>query len=407
MRLSYSSISTYETCPAKFRFQYEERLPTAPSPALSFGDSLHRALHRFHDRPVPVAPGLPELQEMLEAQWVSDGYRGEEEEALYLDHGRQVLTEYHRRNADSYTIPAALEFRFSIEVEGVRLTGVIDRMDRLPGGGYEIIDYKTSRRLPPQARVDADLQLSVYHLAARQVWGIDVERLTLYFLLPGQRMSTTRSAADDEELRRRVANVAARIEAGKFEPRQNPLCDWCDFQAICPLFRHAAEGGGGERPMTGVVDEFVALKKEGRRVYRRIDELSGLINAYCDDHGFGRLFGSDGYAVDRRAQHVTAPDPDRVRAILEPLGLWERVLSVDASKLSDLIEARALPPDVEDALLASRQEVRTQHALYVREPRPPRGGIRAALQSGPSREPPPEPGPAPRAAGPPARSAAR
>ena len=29
MRLSYSSIQTYETCPAKYRFQYEERLPTA------------------------------------------------------------------------------------------------------------------------------------------------------------------------------------------------------------------------------------------------------------------------------------------------------------------------------------------------------------------------------------------
>jgi hypothetical protein len=57
-----------------------------------------------------------------------------------------------------------------------------------------------------------------------------------------------------------------------------------------------------------------------------------------------------------------------VRAILEPLGLWERVQSVDPKKLSDLVESRKLPPDVEDALLASREEVRTQHALYLREP---------------------------------------
>ena len=58
-RLSYSSINTYETCPAKFRFQYEERLPTGGSPALTFGDSLHKTLYRFHDRPVPVAPSRP------------------------------------------------------------------------------------------------------------------------------------------------------------------------------------------------------------------------------------------------------------------------------------------------------------------------------------------------------------
>ena len=66
VQLSYSSISTYETCPAKWRFQYEERLPTGPSPALSFGDSIHRALRRFHDRPVPVAPSLEELLEARE-----------------------------------------------------------------------------------------------------------------------------------------------------------------------------------------------------------------------------------------------------------------------------------------------------------------------------------------------------
>jgi len=65
---------------------------------------------------------------------------------------------------------------------------------------------------------------------------------------------------------------------------------------------------------------------------------------------------------------VTVPDEAKLRAILEPLGLWERVLAVDPKKLSDLIESRSLPPDVEDAILASREEVRTQHALYLKEP---------------------------------------
>src|SRR5439155_22534952 len=92
MKLSYSAISTYELCPAKYRFQYEDRLPTSTSPALSFGDSLHRTLHRFHDRPVPVAPSLNELQEMLQGEWVSDGYRDPSEEETYLRHARHVLS---------------------------------------------------------------------------------------------------------------------------------------------------------------------------------------------------------------------------------------------------------------------------------------------------------------------------
>src|SRR2546425_10179004 len=200
MKLSYSSISTYETCPAKYKFQYDDRLPTQGSPALSFGDSLHRALRRFHDRPVPVAPTLLELHEMLEGEWLSDGYRDQAEERLYRDHAWQVLAEYHTANADSFRIPAALEFRFTVDVEGVQINGVIDRMDRIPGGGYEIIDYKTNRRLPAKDRVENDLQLSVYYLAAREVWGIEPARLTLYYLLPGQRISTRRTAADADEL---------------------------------------------------------------------------------------------------------------------------------------------------------------------------------------------------------------
>ncbi len=166
MKLSYSSISTYENCPAKYRFQYEERLPTGSSPALAFGDSLHRALYRFHNRPVPVAPSPEELHEMLDGEWQSEGYRDDGEETVYRAHAKQVLDEYHRENAPSFRIPAALEHRFRIEIEGVEVNGVIDRMDRIPGGGYEIIDYKTSRRLPARSDVDRDLQLSLYHLAA-------------------------------------------------------------------------------------------------------------------------------------------------------------------------------------------------------------------------------------------------
>jgi ATP-dependent helicase/DNAse subunit B len=48
LRLSYSSISTYEKCPFQYFLQYVERLEMPRSPALSFGSSLHGALERFH-----------------------------------------------------------------------------------------------------------------------------------------------------------------------------------------------------------------------------------------------------------------------------------------------------------------------------------------------------------------------
>jgi putative RecB family exonuclease len=371
MRLSYSSMDTYETCPAKFKFQYEDRVPGRPSPALAFGDSLHQTLYHWHNRPVPVPPPLEEMHEILDSVWRRDGYSSEPEERTYREHARQVLAFYHSENVDRYRIPAALEFRFSIEVEGVRLNGTIDRLDRIPGGGYEIIDYKTNRRLPPMSRVEQDLQLSIYWLAAREVWGIEPEKLTLYFLLPGQRMTTTRTREHADELKRRIAIVAERIAAGKFEPRENPLCGWCDYQHLCPLFRHREERAEGADPtprMTDIVNEWVDLKRRGRETYQRLDELAANINAFCEEHGYRRLYASDGSAIDRRPQHVTAPDERRLKEILEPLGLWDRVLSVDPQKVNDLVESRTLPPAVEDAVLSSREEVRTQHALYLKQP---------------------------------------
>jgi hypothetical protein len=136
------------------------------------------------------------------------------------------------------------------------------------------------------------------------------------------------------------------------------------------LFRHKYDRAGGDPApnMSAIVDEWIGLKRQDWAMYRRLEDLKALVNAFCEEHGYQRLFGSDGAAIDRRAQYVTAPDVQRVREILEPLGLWERVLSVDPKKLSELIETRALPPDVEDALLASREEVRTQYALYLKEP---------------------------------------
>jgi hypothetical protein len=94
--------------------------------------------------------------------------------------------------------------------------------------------------------------------------------------------------------------------------------------------------------------------------------LAATIRAYAEEHGLARLYGSGG-AVHIVQRIDTAPSPAEVRRQLEPLDLFESVLMVDPRKLQDLIEGRTLPPSVEDALLASREEVRTSKALYLRE----------------------------------------
>jgi putative RecB family exonuclease len=118
--------------------------------------------------------------------------------------------------------------------------------------------------------------------------------------------------------------------------------------------------------MAEIVDEWIALKREDRARWRRLEELAASIKAYAEEHGFRRLYGTDG-AIKVVERVETAPRPDAVRDLLEPLGLYESMLMVDPQALHRLIESRSLPPDVEDALLSSREEIRTTKALYLQD----------------------------------------
>ncbi len=367
LRLSYSSISTYELCPLQYKFKYVEREEGVRTPALAFGESLHEALRLFHHQPVPVAPGIGQLLAYLDQVWDASVYADEREEKTYKDHAKQVLAQYHRANSRPFRLPVAIEQRFEISIGDVKVTGIIDRMDRHPDGSYEIIDYKTNRRLPPRRIVERDLQLSIYYLAAQEVWGITPSLVSMYYLLPGQKISATRTPEDVAATRERIAAVAAQIAAGEFPATENRLCNWCDYQAKCPLFAHkfSAPVAGG-RDVAAAVDEWITLERRVQSDRARLAQLSPVIHEFFETAGVDRLFGADA-AITRSRQSETAFDARAVRAVLEPLGLWDRVQSLDADAVDELL-GNGLPAEAKRALALARAE-RSIWALSLTEPR--------------------------------------
>lgn len=235
LRLSYSAVSAYEKCPLSYRFQYIEKIEVKPTPYLSFGRSIHSALEWLYDRQTPQPPALEELLSFLESCWASEGFSDREEEDSYLKQARDVLTAFYHANTEDFRLPLAVEHRFELKMEDYILSGVIDRVDRHPNGAYELIDYKTSRRLPQLRQLREDLQLPIYQLACREVWGISPAKLTYYYLLPNQRYST--QPLDEgglSKVRGRLDTVASSIREKEFPPLPNRLCPWCSYQDICP-----------------------------------------------------------------------------------------------------------------------------------------------------------------------------
>jgi ATP-dependent helicase/nuclease subunit B len=71
------------------------------------------------------------------------------------------------RNAEEGRRPIAAELRGTLTIAGIELDGTVDRIDRLPGGGLAIVDWKTGQ--PPSKRAVAEgysMQLGLLGLIA-------------------------------------------------------------------------------------------------------------------------------------------------------------------------------------------------------------------------------------------------
>jgi len=231
--LSYTQVDTYLRCPQMYQYRFVFRLPTRPRPQMQFGRILHEALK---DALGSIERERPLTWEMVDAAyvaaWARERFCAPEQAPSLQDLGRTYL----RRAFDAGDLskPLLLEQPFSLRVDGLRLSGRIDRVDRHPDGSYEVIDYKTgsARRA---AELQRDLQLGVYALAAREVFRFDPLSLSYYYLETGARVTVDKPVERLEEDRQTIVKVADGIRAELFPARPDRMkCSGCDFRLLCP-----------------------------------------------------------------------------------------------------------------------------------------------------------------------------
>jgi ATP-dependent DNA helicase UvrD/PcrA len=238
--LSASAIAIYEQCPLRFKLEREWNLPRDVSAALHYGAAMHGVLRTFYDaqrfgRDVSDDDLLEQFRSGLAGAGIADRYQYE----LYLRQGREQLRQFLDQ-ARTAPPPDVLETerRFDLQVGAAKLAGRVDRIDRIGDHAVGIVDYKTGK---PQAQEDADesLQLSLYALAARDVWGMHAERLVLYNLENNSAIVTTRNDAQLEEAKLKVEEVAALIANGQFSAKPGYQCSYCPYRNLCPATEKA------------------------------------------------------------------------------------------------------------------------------------------------------------------------
>jgi len=372
--LSYTQISLYQSCPLLYKLQYIDGLKPKDKWYFSFGSTMHRCVEYFFK--VMVPPPLDKLLQFYQQNWLSEGYESAEEEKSYRAYGQEILTKFWGIHSAEFHMPLAVEKLFYVDIGGVKLRGYIDRVDKLESGGLSIIDYKTNRELFTTDYLENDLQLTLYQIAAEQMWQLPVECLTLYHLRSNTPCSCSpRNETALRQARQVVTEIAENIARGDFPATENPYCP-CDFPEYCPYYQHkylveAAAATARQDLLPGIeageaVERYYNLQAQIKELSRQLDEAKQEIVSFCQSQGLNRVFGSE-HAATYKLVEKTGFSEEEVRAVLEPEGLWQRVLSLDQSKLGQLIKDEAVASDIRKNVEALRRIVYTYPRLFVEQ----------------------------------------
>jgi len=235
LSLSASDLDLYLTCPLKYKFGRVFGIPQEPTINQRFGILIHNVLERFHkEEREGEEPGLARLMDLFESGWRRTGFGTTDDELQFRDRAREAMRLYFEREREREGEPVWLERKFDIRIGPHHVRGRVDRVDRLPGGGHELIDYKTGER-KSEAALENDLQLALYRLAAHEAWGLEVESGSYYYVLDADKVAAPTKADDAERVERTVLEVGEGVLGQDFEPRPSPAtCSWCDYRLICP-----------------------------------------------------------------------------------------------------------------------------------------------------------------------------
>lgn len=240
-KFSYSQLEVYQTCPLKYRYQYYLKIPTPPSAALSFGESIHQALQKFYQKyKNGEKVNLKTLLALYEECWLPIGYSSKAHQLKTKREGKKILENFYQKFHSEKIKIIDLERKFRLKInDHLFINGVIDRVDQT-GDGIEIIDYKTGK-IPQEKELEKNLQLSIYAMAAmdKKLYHKNINQITLsfFFLQDETKISLKKSEKDILKTKREIEEITQKINQKQFPAKTGPWCRYCPFKINCEAWQ--------------------------------------------------------------------------------------------------------------------------------------------------------------------------
>ncbi|MDD2804159.1 MAG: PD-(D/E)XK nuclease family protein [Elusimicrobiales bacterium] len=371
LAFSYSKMSLYEECPLKYKFKYIDKIKEEPKFYFAFGSAIHAALEFLYSVRNPPFPTLDEVCEAFRREWnlksyLEKGYRTQQKSDDDYQKGLLMLKAYYEHNRARFAPPFLVEYATDVEVDGLLVRTISDRIEHLGGGEITIIDYKTGkdvRREPAQlymyqkiTELDPRLKEKIAETYGTRVNSVRIREL-LYYHVPSNKEYTF-ARADDKEIGNfweRVLGVADSIRGLKFDPTPaERACSWCDYKALCPAFfgghRHAPQPQfTAPGNIEVLVDRYGRLKEKMQEIQAELDKVAEDIGRSAKSGG--EYAGNAFTASVSKSQKWAFPNREAVLGVLNQFDLYQKALDVTVAGLGRLLDSPDLAPDARQKLL--------------------------------------------------------
>jgi len=330
----------------------------------------------------PAKAAFPTLAEALaffdttwnKTSFEQKGYASVDKELEGYAEGRRIIETYYAQHAATFIHPLSVEMKSTLDIDGLNLISILDRMDYLGDGKIKILDYKTGKtvqREPDQLYMyqkvaeNSPVIKAVVQAKDPSVKKIEVGELSFYHLPTMTEMKFER-APDKEifEFWQGVLNVADKIRAGKFDPTPGEnQCRWCDYRNLCPVFTgkdYDGPSGYGARnfkydsPADKPVPPVVPTpKSESEQLSDKIDRLGEIteeqkkleqeILTLLQKNHFERHFGKNFKAEISSADKIDITDTAKVVALLQQFNLLVKVSAPTKITIARLLTDETVP----------------------------------------------------------------
>jgi|GEM_PF-351895 len=276
--LSPTRIREFEQCP--YRYQLSTSKPvrelwSKPRSYFTFSNILHAVLRDLYRKGGPSHVDWNWVQARYRLQWrgldpIGSGFASRDQAKDSYHEGLALLQRFYEGNRQEPARAEMVEKSLEYQSEDAQLFGRLDRVDRLPDGGVEIIDYKTGRYRLDEEAVGRDWQMNLYGLLVHDALKPPQITLSLYYLREDAKVSVP-MLRDPEEVRQDLADIALIIgTTDDFTPTPNRFCRFCDYASLCPV------GPQLERPsqdLVGKVERTLEFLPENRYLQQKLEAM--------------------------------------------------------------------------------------------------------------------------------------